>query len=354
MQPDSFYFMNIIYTITINQFAVVANGWNLDCNDLSIFQCFHIFGNSPKTMRIQTTSGQWFWMSAKKIIEELPILGIGSEKQIKRRVQKLIDCGLLEKCTEDTTRDYYRFGQNYEKLFVKDMDKNVHGVEKSSMGWTKMSEDMDKNVHDGWTKMSTEDYIDNNIIQDKNILPPIIPLKGESPRKPERADYRKMAKDFCATIPEDDWREIVSEFLDYKCDIKAPLKCQRSLNAFLTNLKRDSGGSIERAKAFLSKAISKGWQSYHPDAEMTLFEQKREAEKKEKEQKAAKEREKWILEREAREREEAERARKQEDAKAEYARKLAAAQEAQRAYEAEEARRKAALEKYAKDNDFPF
>ena len=170
--------MSIIYNISINQLAVVANGWDLDCTDMAIFQCFHIFGSSPKTLRITTLEGQWFWISAKKIIEELPILGIGSEKQIKRRIQKLIDCGLLMKCTEETTKDYYKFGQNYEKLFARDVDKNVHAVIKSSIGKTDLTGGMDKNVHDERTKMSTEDYINNNIIQEDNNIPPIIPHRG--------------------------------------------------------------------------------------------------------------------------------------------------------------------------------
>lgn len=108
--------MSIIYNISINQLAVVANGWDLDCTDMAIFQCFHIFGSSPKTLRITTPEGQWFWISAKKIIEELPILGIRSEGQIKNRIGKLIACGLLEKCAEDEKGDYYRFGKNYDKL----------------------------------------------------------------------------------------------------------------------------------------------------------------------------------------------------------------------------------------------
>ncbi len=108
----------MIYNISINQFAVVANDWNLDCTDMAIFQCFHIFGSSPKTLRITTLEGQWFWVSAKKIIEELPILGIGSERQITSSIGKLIACGLLESCPEGEgeNRDFYRFGKNYDKL----------------------------------------------------------------------------------------------------------------------------------------------------------------------------------------------------------------------------------------------
>ena len=345
--------MSIIYNISINQLAVVANGWDLDCTDMAIFQCFHIFGSSPKTLRITTLEGQWFWISAKKIIEELPILGIGSEKQIKRRIQKLIDCGLLVKCTEETTKDYYKFGQNYEKLFARDVDKNVHAVIKSSISKTDLTGGMDKNVHDERTKMSTEDYINNNIIQEDNNIPPIIPLKGESPKKP-KADFKKLADDFVATIEEDDWRELIAYWLDYKIDIKKPLKCQKSLSMFANRLKRESGGDIERARSFIDRAVSQGWQDIHPDAGKSYYEQKKDYEKREDERKTrewkAQEAERQRLAEKERQEAEQRRRRESED----YERKKAEWERRERLRIAEEERKKAEYERYREENDFPF
>lgn len=345
--------MSIIYNISINQLAVVANGWDLDCTDMAIFQCFHIFGSSPKTLRITTLEGQWFWISAKKIIEELPILGIGSEKQIKRRIQKLIDCGLLVKCTEETTKDYYKFGHNYEKLFARDADKNVQSVIKSSIGKTDLTGGMDKNVHDERTKMSTEDYINNNIIQEDNNIPPIIPLKGESPKKP-KADFKKLADDFVATIEEDDWRELIAYWLDYKIDIKKPLKCQKSLSTFAKRLKRESGGDIERARAFIDLAVSQSWQDIHPEAGKSYYEQKKDYEKREDERKTrewkAQEAERQLLAEKERQEAEQRRQRESED----YERRKAEWERRERLRIAEEERKKAEYERYREENDFPF
>lgn len=290
-------------------------------------------------------------MSAKKIIEELPILGISSEKQIKRRIQKLIDCGLLVKCTEETAKDYYKFGQNYEKLFARDVDKNVHAVIKSSIGKTDLTGGMDKNVHDERTKMSTEDYINNNIIQEDNNIPPIIPLKGESPKK---ADFKKLADDFVATIEEDDWRELIAYWLDYKIDIKKPLKCQKSLSMFANRLKRESGGDIERARSFIDRAVSQGWQDIHPDAGKSYYEQKKDYEKREDERKTrewkAQEAERQRLAEKERQEAEQRRQRESED----YERRKAEWERRERLRIAEEERKKAEYERYREENDFPF
>lgn len=346
--------MNIIYNISINQFAVVANGWDLDCTDMAIFQCFHIFGSSPKTLRITTLEGQWFWVSAKKIIEELPILGIGSERQIKNRISKLIACGLIEKCAEDKTRDYYRFGKNYDKLFVKDVKKNFQGGEKNSAEVKEIAESAEKNFHDDRKKISTEDNISNNIIQEEdNNIPPIIPLKGESPKKP-KADFKKLADDFCNTIDGDDWRELIAYWLDYKIDIKKPLRCQKSLSMFENRLRRESGNDIEVARGFIDRAVSQGWQDIHPDAGKSFYEQKKDYEKKEDERKSREWRAQEAERRAEAERQKAEAEKRRQREEEEYNRKYAEWQERERQRLAEDARKKAEYEQYLKDNDLPF
>lgn len=346
--------MAIIYNISINQLAVVENGWDLDFSDMAIFDCFHIFGASPRTQRITTMSGQWFWLSTKKVIEELPLLGIG-DKQVKRRIAKLIECGLLEKCPDDTSREYYRFGDNYPLLFVKEQDKNVYTQTKMSTPPTKMSGDADKNVHDSRTKMSTEDYINNNIIQENIIqdnIPPIIPPRGESPRerKAGKTDFKGMADDFAAKIPEDDWRELVTQWLDYKIAIKHPLRCQTSLAAFLKTLRRDSGGDIAKAREFLETAMANGWQGYHKDARKSAYEQRKDYER----EKAAESDRKWReyqAEREKRDREDAERREREQ---AEYERKVAEWRENERRRKAAEDAAAAERERQRLEDDLPF
>ena len=347
---ELFNFNVMNYIVIIDQKFAVANGLTAtEVMTLSAFITLTTWANKV------TYNGEvWYVYTEAKMCEDFPLL-FGCEKRVYKNISVLAEKGFVSLCRFDK-RKLIRFTEKCaswgkEKSPKTDYIQSENGLESPKTDY--------KKSENGLIPPTTpnKEYILYNNQENNNqetIIPPIIPLKGESPRKSERADYRKMAKDFCDTIAEEGWREIVSEFLDYKCDIKAPLKCQKSLVAFLNNLKRDSGNDLERARGFLAKAIAKGWQSYHPDADKSLYEQKREAEQREKAEKAARQQEEWRAERERREKEEAERARQQEEAKAEYARKLAAAQEARRAYEAEEARRKAALEKYAKDNDLPF
>ena len=187
----------------------------------------------------------------------------------------------------------------------------------------------------------------------RNILPPIIPLKGESPQKP-KADFKKLADDFVATIEEDDWRELIAYWLDYKIDIKKPLKCQKSLSMFANRLKRESGGDIERARAFIDRAVSQGWQDIHPDAGKSYYEQKKDYEKREDERKTrewkAQEAERQRLAEKERQEAEQRRQRESED----YERKKAEWERRERLRIAEEERKKAEYERYREENDFPF
>lgn len=188
---------------------------------------------------------------------------------------------------------------------------------------------------------------------DKNILPPIIPLKGESPKKP-KADFKKLADDFVATIEEDDWRELIAYWLDYKIDVKKPLKCHKSLAMFANRLKKESGGDIERARAFIDRAVSQGWQDIHPDAGKSYYEQKRDYEKREDERKTrewkTQEAERQRLAEKGRQEAEERRQRESED----YERKKVEWERRERLRIAEEERKKAEYERYKEENDFPF
>lgn len=101
-------------------------GLNLDIVDMAIFDFIKDFAHSPKCMKIQTEGGQYFWIAHTKIIEELPILGIGTGAGIIKRINKLIDAELLERhpnC-EMMKKTFYRFGKNYDKMCFIDLNKS--------------------------------------------------------------------------------------------------------------------------------------------------------------------------------------------------------------------------------------
>lgn len=129
------------YTITINQFAVMSAGLDLDVVDLSIFDFIKHYAHSEKCMKLQTESGAYFWISHTMIIQELPILGISTGAGIVKRINKLIDAGLLTRHPNcDLMRKtFYKFGPNYDKVLFASHNEslqpttNVGGTDNESL-----------------------------------------------------------------------------------------------------------------------------------------------------------------------------------------------------------------------------
>lgn len=110
------------YTIVINQYAAVKNGLNLDLIDLAIFDFIKDFANSANCVKIQTPEGVFFWVSHKLILEAMPLLNIKTNQGLIKRIEKLIDAGILVKhpnC-ERYRQTLYSFGSNYELLTFSD------------------------------------------------------------------------------------------------------------------------------------------------------------------------------------------------------------------------------------------
>lgn len=106
------------YSITINQFAVMNAGLDLDVVDMAIFDFIKHYSHSDKCMKLQTENGTYFWISHNTIIQQLPILGISTGAGIVKRINKLIDSGLLARHPNcDLMRKtFYKFGPNYDKI----------------------------------------------------------------------------------------------------------------------------------------------------------------------------------------------------------------------------------------------
>lgn len=285
----------------------------------------------------------WTYNSRKAFTEIFPYW---TDKQIYRILQSLIEQGaLLAGMFSEDKRDRTMWYSVTDDIYASCIVPN------GTVHCPKTDSPLSQNgqcilLYDTDNKQQIE-------TTNRNILPPIIPLKGESPKKP-KADFKKLADDFVATIEEDDWRELIAYWLDYKIDIKKPLKCQKSLSMFAKRLKRESGGDIERARAFIDRAVSQGWQDIHPDAGKSYYEQKKDYEKREDERKTrewkAQEAERQRLAEKERQEAEQRRQRESED----YERKKAEWERRERLRIAEEERKKAEYERYREENDFPF
>ena len=255
--------MNYLYNISINQCAVVENGWDLDLADLAIFQVFHIFGNSPKTIRVKIDGSDYFMITAKKIREELPILGIKTDKQIKNRIAKLVDCKLLNERVIDelgSGRKSYCFGENYEKLFSTS-GKKVATERKN------ISDEVEKNFQQGWKKISTEDYTKEDNTKDYTNNTPLIFPRGENVTTESSGnlknddDVSKSKMELCPFASED-FRET------WQMLLQQPKWKKKSLNAIKLSAKKLKKYDEAFAKYIAELAIANDWQGViFPDTE---------------------------------------------------------------------------------------
>lgn len=114
------------YNISINQFAAVTNGFakNLDLIDLAIFDFIKDFANSSKCVKVQTQEGTYFWISHKLVMEEMPLLKIKTKRGLIKRIDNLINAGILRKHPDSNrhNKTLYSFGENYNLLVFANED----------------------------------------------------------------------------------------------------------------------------------------------------------------------------------------------------------------------------------------
>ena len=106
------------YTILINQFAAIRSGLDLDLIDLCIFDFIKDFSNSQTCVKLQTPQGPYFWISHSLVIESMPLLNIKTKQGIIKRIDNLVNAGLLVKHPQCDmySKTLYQFGANYELL----------------------------------------------------------------------------------------------------------------------------------------------------------------------------------------------------------------------------------------------
>lgn len=164
------------YNIYINQVAAVMLSPSLDIIDMAIVDYMSSFANSSSCIKVNTSSGVYFWISHKKIIDDMPLLGITTTRGIAKRIEKLIALDILKKHEDCETyqKTLYAFGESYDKL-VFTPERNDIPLNASS------------------TPPMNESSGDNNIIIDYNI-------KEEK----DKSFSKKVSKD---ALFEDCWKQ---------------------------------------------------------------------------------------------------------------------------------------------------
>ena len=120
------------YSININQKAIIDLGLQdkVDFIDLAIYDFITEFMLCDECRKLNIDNVQYFWIKSDLIIENLPLLGITTTRGISKRIDKLIDCGLLERCNDNQNlhQSFFKVGKNYQAYKFFTWNENSKGA----------------------------------------------------------------------------------------------------------------------------------------------------------------------------------------------------------------------------------
>ena len=199
------------YTITINQLAVINANLDLDVVDLAIFDFVKHYAHTEKCMKLQTESGTYYWISHMVIIQELPILGISTGAGIVKRINKLIDAGLLSRHPNcDLMRKtFYKFGPNYDKICFTSPNESlqptttVEGTPNESLGISPNDCCRNQSINNHSTTEQVSN--NNNLFPEQGIVITSSAKKRGGPKPKvsfEETEYNNNPQLFCQRLAE--------------------------------------------------------------------------------------------------------------------------------------------------------
>ena len=144
-----------------NQEELLKNG--LDLTDTLLLDYIYTACASPSMKRTHDDNDQpYVWLQHKKLLEDLPIIGIG-EEALKKRLYKLADKGLLVSLVKNDEirgrRTYYTITTQCEKLrFSDQVYLNTLSQERPSVsGYTSDNKlNIDNKLEDNFTNVKLE------------------------------------------------------------------------------------------------------------------------------------------------------------------------------------------------------
>jgi hypothetical protein len=110
----------------------------LDLSDALILRWFVDFYATGRMHKIIAPSGETFvQVSYKAMIEDIPIIGVGSPNNLRRRMSKLVEAGVMEHYTfrSGGTFSCYRLTEAYESLVSGPDTASVGGTPQKAEGY---------------------------------------------------------------------------------------------------------------------------------------------------------------------------------------------------------------------------
>lgn len=134
---------NLHYTITINQKAIIDNGWNLpfeldglkykaDLNTFALldFLCYLANLAFKDGNKLKINDDGFIWINYKYIRENNPLLPLSNRNYIKNHLTILEHFGLIILQKDEYNNVYFKFGKNFESADERQSNKNTPKIEK--------------------------------------------------------------------------------------------------------------------------------------------------------------------------------------------------------------------------------
>ena len=150
------------FTVSINQKAIVDLGLQdkLDFIDLAIYDFITEFMLCDDCQKMIIGNEQYFWIKADLIIENMPLLGITTTRGINKRIERLIEYDLLERCPDNKNlrQSFFKVGKLYKEYKFFTWNKS------SKTSWNENSKPNINNTH---IDSNIENDYENNIDYNK-------------------------------------------------------------------------------------------------------------------------------------------------------------------------------------------
>lgn len=108
----------IKYVITVNQYAAVQSGLDVDIIDMAVYDFIRSYIQTSECVSMTDDAGVWYNVPHAVVVSHMPILGIKSERAVLTHVNRLIEAGLIvrhEGCGA-LRRTFYRLGAASEAM----------------------------------------------------------------------------------------------------------------------------------------------------------------------------------------------------------------------------------------------
>ena len=199
------------FTVSINQKAIVDLGLQdkLDFIDLAIYDFITEFMLCDDCQKMIVGNEQYFWIKADLVIENMPLLGITTTRGINKRIERLIEYDLLERCPDNKNlrQSFFKVGKLYREYKFFTWNKS------SKPSWNENSKpNINNNTDiDSNTKNDYKNNIDNNKEKEKknsldmsivatNMLEPVetwLAYKKEKGKMYKPIGFKNFYKKLC-------------------------------------------------------------------------------------------------------------------------------------------------------------